>query len=346
MGDVQGDQVAHFFAEPEEAEVRTGLLAFHGGALAGPGLGVVLMGAGLAFFHLRHNVAGVVQHVRAPVSGVCPCLHFLRKVHQLVAFNVIAAQGVGIFLALAVEDRYRESFNGDVAGMGGLPAAGHLGAVGRTVAVGIPRNDIRLVFLNPGKVFAQIFPGMHAVLQARFLGPVAAVHEAVVGPLRIVVFRNQVNFAIVFAQVPVRFGNAFPGHGSIGLQHILAQGHKSALLAVGPCIEPVGSRTDQIDVAALGRQGQIVLSLPVGPLDPAELQFRIDLLGQQFVDLRKHFIGPVGGLVAGNQIHDLDVLRSVDGTFGHRRHDAEQHRQGQENSKQFFHRVSSFIIMI
>ena len=337
VGDVQGDQVGSFLTEPEEAEVGTGLLALHGGALAGPGLGVVLMGAGLAFFHFGNHVTGVVQHVRAPVAGVCPGFHFLGEVHQLVAFHIVAAQGVGVFLALAVEDGYREAFNGDVAGVGGLPAAGHLGAVGGAVAVGVPRDHARLVFLDVLEVYAQVFPGMDTVLQAGFLGPVAAVHEAVVGPLRVVVFGHEVNLIVVLAQVPVGFGHGLPGLGGVGLQHILSQFQESALLGVGPRVQPVGGGTDQVDVAALGGQGQVVLGLPVGPLDPAELQLRVDLFGQQLIDLGQHFVGPVGGLVAGDQVHDLYVLRGVNGTLCHGRDDAEQHRQGQENGNQFLH---------
>ena len=230
--------------------------------------------------------------------------------------------------------------------MGGLPAAGHLGAVGRSVTVGIPRNHVRLVFLDVLEVYAQVFPGMHSVLKAGFTGPVATVHEAVVGPLRVVVFGHEVDLAVVLAQVPVRFGHALPGLGGVGLQHVFRQGQESALLAVGPGIQPVSSGTDQVDVAALGGQGQVVLGLPVGPFDPAELQFSVDLFGQQLVDLCQHFVGPVGGLIAGDQVHDLHVLGCVDGRLCHDRHDAEQHGQGQDNRKKFFHGESSFIYMI
>ena len=184
---------------------------------------------------------------------------------------------------------------------------------------------------------------MHSVLKAGFTGPVSAVHEAVVGPLRVVVFGHEVDVAVVLAQVPVRFGHGLPGLGGVGLQHVFAQGHESALLAVGPGVQPVSGGTDQVDVTALGGQGQVVLGLPVGPFDPAELQLRVDLFGQQLVDLRQHFIGPVGGLVAGHQVHDLHVFGRVDGTFGQDRHDAEQHGQCQENRNQFFHGMSSLL---
>ena len=137
------------------------------------------------------------------------------------------------------------------------------------------------------------------------------------------------------------FRHALPGLGGVGLQHVFRQGQESALLAVGPCIQPVSGGTDQVDVAALGGQGQVVLGLPVSPLDPAELQLRVDLFGQQLVDLCQHFIGPVGGLVAGDQVHDLHVLGCVDGRLCHDRHDAEQHGQGQDNRNKFFHGESS-----
>ena len=339
MGDVQANHVVHFLAEPEEAEVRAGLLLFHGGALAGPGLGVVLMGAGLAFFHLGSHVAGVVQHVGAPVAGVGPLLHFLGEVDQLVTLDVVVAQGVGIVLGHAVEQVHADALDVHVGGVRGLPAAGHLGAIGGAVAVGVPRNHVRLVVLDVLEVHSQVSPGMHAVFQAGFTGPVAAIHKAVVGPLRIVIFGHEVDLAVVLAQIPVLSGNLLPGLGGVGLEHVLGQGQESALLDVGPGVQPVGGGADQVDVAGLGGQGQVVLGGPVGPLDPADLQLGVDLFGQLLVDLGQHFLSAVGGDVAGHQVGDDDVLRGVDGAVGHGHHGQHggEHHHGNQQSNQFLH---------
>ena len=219
--------------------------------------------------------------------------------------------------------------------MGGLPAAGELRGIAGAVAVRVPRNDAFLVVLDILEVFSQVFPGID-LLKAGFPRPIAAVQEAVVGPLRVVVFRHQINGAVIFAQFPVFRGNAFPGFGGIGFEHVFSQGQEGALLNVGPGIEPVSRGADQINGAVLRGQGQVVLGGPVCPDDPLDGQFSVDLFGQLFIEDLQHLIGLVGGDIAGYQIGNDDVLRGI--RLGQYRHQRRHHQKRQEQGYELFHR--------
>ena len=339
VGDVQRNQIAHFFTKPEEAKIGAGLGLIHFSAVAGPRFSMMLTRTRQTFLHFLHLIAGVVQHVGAPVASARPGLHGLGEIHQLVALQIVVAQLVGVLGGFAVEQIHAQTLDVDVGGVAGLPAAGHLLAVGGAGAVGVPRNDAVLAVLHILEVLAQLFPGMHAVFQPGLHGPVAAVHEAVVGPLRILILGNQVDAAVILAQLPVLLRNGGPGLRGIGFQHILAQLKESALLGVRPGVQPVGGGADQVDIAALGGQRKVVVGGPVGPFDPLDLQFSVHLFGQDSVDLCQHFIGLVGGLVAGDHVGDDNVLGGVDSFVGHS--DAGQHhgrqRQSEQQGDQFFH---------
>ena len=301
---------------------------------------MVLTGAGGAFLHQGVLSAGVVQHVGAPVAGVGPALHGAGELHKLVAFQVVAAQGVGIILGHAVEQTHGQALDEDVGGMGGLPAAGHLRAIGGAVAVGVPGIHAFLIVLDPLQVDFHVRPRMHAVLQASLAGPVAAVHEAVVGPLGVVVLGDHVDLAVVLAQLPVLSGHLRPGLGGIGLQHFLAQGQESAALGVGPSVQPVGSGAHQVHAAVLGGQGQVVVGRPVGPLDPTDLEGGVHLLVEDLVDLGQHFVRAVRGDVAGHQIGHRYVLRGVDrGLLSHGGKRQDEHHHRHQECKRLFHGV-------
>ena len=339
MGDVQRNQIAHFFTKPEEAKIGAGLGLIHFSAVAGPRFSMMLTRTRQTFLHFLHLIAGVVQHVGAPVASVCPSLHGLGEVHQLVALQIVVAQLIGILGGFTVEQVHAKALDINIGGVAGLPAAGHLLAVGGTGAVGIPRNDTFLVVLHILHVLAQILPGMHTVFQTSLRGPVTTIHEAVIGPLRILILGNQVDAAVILAQLPVLLRNGGPGLRRIGFQHVFAQLQESTFLGVRPGVQPVGGGADQVDIAALGGQRKVVVGGPVGPFDPLDLQFSVHLFGQDSVDLCQHFIGLVGGLVAGDHVGDDNVLGGVDSFVGHS--DAGQHhgrqRQSEQQGDQFFH---------
>ena len=136
-----------------------------------------------------------------------------------------------------------------------------------------------------------------------------------VGPLSVVVFRNQIDFAVIFAQIPVFSGNACPGLGSVGLEHLFRQFEECAVLCVGPCVQPVRSGTDQVDGTVHRSQGQVVVCKIIGPRNIVDFQLSVDFFGQDFIELGHHRIKGcslvAGGFVAGGHVVDDNMFGSV-----------------------------------
>jgi hypothetical protein len=187
-----------------------------------------------------------------------------------------------------------------------LQVAGERGRVGPGH---VPRVGLLLILLYPGEVLGELVElGNGAVRDAGRLRPVTAIEEAVVGPLGEVVLGDEIDHPVrQLAHLPVvSGGNALPGLGGIGLEHLLVEAEEGALLGVLIAEQPVRCGGDQVDLGVAGQQLDVVLGLPIRPLDIEDVERCVGLLGEQRVEFREHLLQPtIGRFVAESEHGDL-----------------------------------------
>ena len=252
----------------------------------------------------------VVQNVRRPYADGIPFLHQLCKFNHHLRIGISGRYyRVKIVSRAAPEAAGAQSVDSYEIAVGGYPAASHR-HIRSTVR--IPGDDVRISFLHITEILRHIFPAVYAVLKTGFLRPVKTVNETVVGPLCVVILGHQINVAVVLAQIPVLGRHACPRCGSIGLQHFLGKLQESAVLGIRPCIQPVGSGSNQVNGTIHTGQGTVVVGKLVRPSDIIDFQLRVYLLRQDRVQLLQHGVNGsrliAGGRVARGHIGDHHML--------------------------------------
>ena len=234
----------------------------------------------------------------------------VRRFPQLVGFSQVqAVDGVRIVQIAAPQSAAGQTVDCTPLHKGADVAAGRISR-----AVGIPQSDqlVAIGGLDILEISRHVSPGLHTVSQTGFMSPVQTIGETMVGPLGIVVFRNEEDVAVIGADIPVLLRNGCPGHRSILGKHILRQFEEAAALGVGPCIQPVGGRTDQVDGAVHGSDSQVVVGQIIGPGDPDDVELSIDPVGQDLVEFSQHFsVCARGGGIAGGHVIDHNMLGGV-----------------------------------
>ena len=306
------------FAEPEEACFRIFIFLIEyvvrvsRAAQIGPGLGMMLVNRAAAFSERLSRIGGgVVQNVGSPNAHLSPALH------QVAVCN----QSVGLFQILALHLVVSVSYDtcADTDQRIGLSTGGcqitTSTLCNRASAVHIPGNHIREGIQAVLEVSGHVIPAVYAVLKASLSRPVKTIDEAMVGPLLVVVFGDQIDVSIrVAAHIPVaELVYLLPGSGSVGLEHLIRNLHECASVYVLPGIQPVVSRYDQVYGTVHSSQGQVVVCKIVRPADVVQFQGGVHLLLKDLVQLNHHLIRiRIGGLVADAQVVDHYRLRRID----------------------------------
>ena len=119
---------------------------------------------------------------------------------------------------------------------------------------------------------------MYTVCKPGFLRPVKTISKAMVCPLCVIVLRHQIDFTVILTHFPILGRYACPGLGSVSLKHILGKFKECAVLGVRPCIQPVGSGTNQVNGSVHTGQCQVVVGKIICPGNEIGFQFCVYLL--------------------------------------------------------------------
>ena len=230
----------------------------------------------------------VVQHVCLPHADLIPFLHHLCELNQRIRIGHIRRiNGVEVVFCASPHSAGVDTVNSNIVRVRTNPAAYH-GSILCTVR--IPGDNIRISFLHISKVSCHIFPAMYAVLKPCFFRPVETIRKTVVCPLCVVILGHQINLSVIFAELPVFSGNAFPSLGGILLQHILRKLKECTVLGIRPCIQPVRSRTNQVNRSVHTGKCQVVVGKIICPGNKVSFQLSVYFLCKNRIQLLHHFL--------------------------------------------------------
>ena len=221
-----------------------------------------------------------IQNVCPPDTDIIPFLHHLCKLNHHICVCISGSCNcIQVISCTAPECAGADTVNGYKISVGRNPAACQLCMMR---SIGIPGDHVRISFLYITEVFCHIFPAVNLIQSCSFR-PVKTVNETMVGPLCIVIFRHQINFAVISAHIPMFRAYAFPCFRSIGFKHIFGQFQECAVLGIRPCIQPVGSSSDQVYGTVHLSQCQVIICKIIGPGNEVNLKLSIYFLGKDFV---------------------------------------------------------------